>query len=110
MSAKKLDEQGRFRGYTTAFRMSPEEHTELNHFVALSGLSKQDYMIKRALNKEIIVMGNMRTFKALRNHMDKFIISAKRCIENQEKIDDEALNMMKYVVDILEGLSKDVEE
>lgn len=108
MSAKKLDEQGRFRGYTTAFRMSPEEHEELNQRVALSGLTKQEYMIKRALDKEIIVVGNMRTFKALRNRIDEFIVSANRCIDNQEKIDDATLSMMKYVVEILESLSKEV--
>lgn len=110
MSAKKLDEQGRFRGYTTAFRMSREEHEELNQRVVLSGLTKQEYMIKRALDKEIIVVGNMRTYKALRNRIDEFIVSANRCIDNQEKIEEETLNMMRYVVDILEGLSKDVEE
>lgn len=33
MSAKCLDHQGRWRGKTIAFRMSPEEDSQLNIFV-----------------------------------------------------------------------------
>jgi|AKZA01.1.fsa_nt_gi hypothetical protein len=67
MSKKNVDQYNRFRGYTTAFRMSPEEHAELNKRVALSGLTKQDYMIGKAIDREIVLVSNKRTHKALRN-------------------------------------------
>lgn len=107
MSAKKLDAKGRFRGYTTAFRMSFEEHEKLNKRVALSGLEKQEYMIQRALDKTIVVKGNMRTYKALRNQIDTLNDNLCRYIESDILIGYEELEMMKYIVELLKGLSKE---
>lgn len=107
MSAKKLDAKGRFRGYTTAFRMSPEEHEELNKRVALSGLEKQEYMIKKALDKTIVVKGNMRTYKALRNQIDELNENLCKYTNCGILIGADELEMMKYIVEIIKGLSKD---
>lgn len=107
MSAKKLDAKGRFRGYTTAFRMSPEEHEELNKSVALSGLEKQEYMIQRALDKTIVVKGNMRTYKALRNQLDELNENLCKHMNCGISISAEKLEMMRYIIEIVNGLSKD---
>lgn len=45
MSAKNLDNKGRFRGKIVSFRMSAEENDMLDSFVRLSGHTKQDYII-----------------------------------------------------------------
>ena len=58
MSAKNRDEHNRWRNKTVAFRMSPEESNELDMRVKLSGLTKQDYLINRALQRDIVVVGN----------------------------------------------------
>ncbi len=47
MSAKVKDEHNRWRNKVVAFRMSPEEDTQLETAVKLTGLTKQDYIIKR---------------------------------------------------------------
>ena len=107
MSGKKLDAKGRFRGYTTAFRMSPEEHEELNKRVALSGLEKQEYMIQRALDKTVVVKGNMRTYKALRNQIDELNSNLYKYMNSGISIGVDELEMIKYVVEIVKGLSKD---
>lgn len=49
MSEKRFDNYNRWRSKTVAFRMSPEEADELDVQVALSGLSKQDYLIQCCL-------------------------------------------------------------
>lgn len=49
MSAKNLDNKNRWRSKTIAFRMSPEEAQQLDVKVKLSGLTKQDYLIRRSL-------------------------------------------------------------
>jgi hypothetical protein len=49
MSAKNIDSQGRWRNKTVAFRVSPEEEEQLERFVRLSGLTKQDYITRRLL-------------------------------------------------------------
>ena len=53
MSAKCLDSQGRWRNKTVAFRVSPEEDELLETAVRLSGLTKQDYIIRRLQEKEV---------------------------------------------------------
>lgn len=71
MTAKARDRCNRWRNVTVAFRMSPEENEHLNHLVHLSGMTKQDYIIARLLQKEIVVHGNPRVYKALKERMDK---------------------------------------
>jgi len=69
MSAKNLDRHNRWRSKTVAFRVSPEEWEHFEKIVALSGLTKQDYLIERTLQRDIIVQGNPRVYKALKNQM-----------------------------------------
>ena len=49
MSRKNLDQKGRVRGKIVSFRVSPEEWEMLNRKVALSGHTKQDYIISSIL-------------------------------------------------------------
>lgn len=69
MSQKSRDAQGRWRNKVVAFRMSPEENELLNIRVRSSGLTKQDYIIHRLLGWEIVVQGNPRVFKALKEQL-----------------------------------------
>ena len=69
MSLKNLDQHNRWRSKTVAFRMSPEENGILDFLVSISGLTKQDYITDRLLNREITVIPNSRVQKALRNNM-----------------------------------------
>ena len=51
------------------FRMSPEEDEQLETAVRLSGLTKQDYIIRRLQDRDVVVQGNPRVYKALRNEL-----------------------------------------
>ena len=44
-----------------AFRVSPEEDELLETAVRLSGLTKQEYIIRRLQEKEIVVVGNPKS-------------------------------------------------
>ena len=57
MSHKNRDEHNRWRNKTVAFRVSPEEDEQLEIFVKLSGLTKQDYITRRLLEKEVVGPG-----------------------------------------------------
>ena len=46
-----LDQQGRWRNKVVAFRMSPEEDAVLEAKVRLSGLTKQEYIIRRLTDR-----------------------------------------------------------
>ena len=66
---KNLDYKGRWRNKTVAFRVSEEEAKLIDDLVALSGLTKQDYIIRRLQCRDVVVQGNPRVYKALRNQM-----------------------------------------
>ena len=44
-----------------AFRVSPEEDEQIEAAVRLSGLTKQDYITRRLLCREVVVQGNPRS-------------------------------------------------
>ena len=60
MSEKNLDPQGRMRSKTVAFRRSPEEADLLQRYADMSGMTKQDYLISRVLQREVTVIPNKR--------------------------------------------------
>ena len=78
MSVKRRDNKNRWRNKTVAFRVSPEENDLINTQVALSGLSKQDYIIKRLLCRDIVVQGNPRVYKALKDKLDEVLAELRR--------------------------------
>jgi hypothetical protein len=69
MSLKIYDGQGRRRNKTVSFRISPEEDIQLEKAVTLSGLTKQDYIVRRLQCRDVVVQGNPRVYKALRNQL-----------------------------------------
>lgn len=105
MSRKVTDVQGRWRSKTVSFRMSPEENALLDSYARLSGMTKQDYMIARLLQKEIVVQGNPRVYKALRNQLDAVLMELRR-IESAGQMEPERMDQMEYMLKIMEGLNE----
>lgn len=105
MSRKVTDAQGRWRSKTVSFRMSPEENTLLDSYAQLSGMTTQDYMIARLLQKEIVVQGNPRVYRALRNQLDAVLMELQR-IESAGQMEPERMDQMEYMLKIMEGLNE----
>ena len=78
MSARNVDKHNRFRCITVGFRVSPEEHEHINKAVAMSGLSKQEYCYRRCLERDIVVQGNPRVYKALKDQLAEVLVELKR--------------------------------
>ena len=98
-----LDYKGRWRNHTVAFRVSDEESKLLNELVALSGLTKQDYITRRLLCRDVVVQGNPRVYKALKQELAAVLAELQR-IEAGNGIDEELLNLIELVSVILGGL------
>lgn len=103
---KTLDEKGRWRSLTVAFRMSPEENADLNTRVKLSGLTKQDYIIRRLAERDVVVQGNPRVYKALRNQMTAILEELRR-IENAGGADGEFLALLRLVTDTVNEMKEE---
>ena len=106
MSLKNTDNYNRFRNITVGFRVSPEENELLNKVVALSGLPKQEYCYRKCMNRNVVVQGNPRVFKALKNQLADVLSELQR-IEAGNKIDYELLDLIKTISDILGGLKEE---
>ena len=91
MSEKRLDARNRWRNVVVAFRMSPEEAQELNVKVALSGLSKQNYIIQCLLKHEIRVVGGMKVARKVRIHLDTILDELQSLDDSDRNVDIEEL-------------------
>lgn len=85
------------------FRMSPEESKALNIRVKLSGLTKQDYIIKCLSGPSIEVTGNPRVYKALRDQMAQIYDELKRICDGDE-MTEEQLFTLQLIAQTLQGL------
>lgn len=108
MSKKVYDKKNRHRNKTVSFHMSPEENELLNKFVALSGLTKQDYLIKRALRKQIVIQGNPRVAKSFRIQLKEIITELQR-VETLNDTNSDLLELISFTTKVLEGLNVEKE-
>ena len=103
MSAKNRDKHNRFRNITVGFRVSSEENEQINIAVSLSGLTKQDYIVKRLLCRDVIVQGNPRVYKALK-HQLAAVLEELRRVESGHSVNDELLSTIQLITRTLDGL------
>ena len=108
MSRKVKDRCNRWRSKTVGFRMSPEENELLNCFVRLSGMTKQDYIIARLLQREVIVQGNPRVYKAVRNELFQILSELER-LRNGAEMDEDRMDRMDFMIDILRKMKEDTD-
>jgi len=103
MSLKNRDEHMRWKNKTVAFRVSPEEDALLETYVKLSGLTKQDYITRRLLGQDVVVQGNPKVYKALREQLITVLEELKR-IRSGESINDDLLDVIRMISEILYGM------
>ena len=105
MSAKNRDEHNRWRNVTIAFRVSPEENESINMRVKLSGLTKQDYITSRCQERDVVVVGNPRVFKALKNELDALLTRLQE-IQNSSEMDEAMHETIQVVAKTLDGMCR----
>ncbi len=76
----------------------------IDEMVALSGLSKQDYIITKLLNNDVVVKPNPRVYKALRDKIDE-MIGLLNANVSKEGIDSHSLEIIKTIISIYSGLN-----
>ena len=103
-----LDQQGRWRNKVVAFRLSPEADEVLEANVKLSGLTRQEDIIRRLTDREITVVGNPRVYKALRGQMELIYQELQR-LTVDEKVPPDLLETLQMVALTLNGLKEECE-
>ena len=100
---KNVDSKGRWRNRNVGFRVSEEEAKLLDDLVELSGLAKQDYILRRLLNREVVVQGNPKVFKALKHQMTQIYEELKR-LEAVSDDNEELLIVVEMIATIMKGM------
>lgn len=106
MSLKNRDNHNRWHNKTVAFRVSPEEDRQIETFVKLSGLTKQDYITRRLICKDVVVQGNPRVYKALRDQLAA-VLNELRRIEMGGSVSDELLGVIEMIAAIMDGMKEE---
>lgn len=106
MSEKNRDDHNRWRNKTIAFRVSPEEDSQINRLVALTGLTKQDFITQHLLQHQFVVYGNSRVYKALREELRRLSEELSR-LEKASPENDDLMETSKFALQILADMRKD---
>ena len=106
MSEKNLDRHGRLRSKTVAFRMSPEEANLLNKLVAISGMTKQDYIISKLSDTTVKVVPSSRMQKGMEEAMLLIYRELLR-IADADSVSSELAALMEKVGSIFADLTED---
>lgn len=103
LSSRSYDRKGRWRNLTVAFRVSPEEREEIRTRVKLSGLTQQEYIIRRLQDQDIVVVGSPRLYKALKEQMRQIFLELQR-IEKGGEVSQELQETIRLVTKIYDGM------
>ena len=106
MSLKNMDNKNRWRSKTVSFRVSPEEDAQIETAVRLSGLTKQDYITRRLLCRDVVVQGNPRVYKALRDRFAAVLGELRRI---EAGAGDELLDTIELIAAIMDGMKEECE-
>ncbi len=94
------DRHNRVRNITVGFRVSPEENELINAAVAISGLPKQEYCYRRCLCQDVVVQGNPRVYKGLKDSLEAVLIQLKR-LTSIDEVSPELLESIHLIATVL---------
>ena len=103
MSAKNVDDHNRFRSRTIGFRVSPEEDEQINLVVSLSGMTKQEYIVAKLLDRSINVKGNCKVHRAVYDRLTEVLRELQR-IKDSSGIDSELSSNIALISELLDKL------
>lgn len=99
-----MDAKGRRRCKTIAFRMSPAEADQLDLRVALSSLSKQEYITKCLLEGTFTVVATTRMRKAVKERVGPVVTELRR-IRRAADMDDELVESLETLAAFAESFA-----
>ena len=71
--------------------------------VRLSGLTKQDYIIKRLQEKDVVVVGSPRVYKALKNELARVLNELQR-IEGGGEVSRDLIDTIELIMLTMQGM------
>ena len=94
----------RYRCKTLIFAQSNVEKERINNLVYLSGMSKQDYIIRRLLTEEVIAIPNIKVQK----HIREMLIEINCQLIEQLKLWNEPTLETKEIISVISLMMNDM--
>lgn len=107
MKQKENKDHNRYRNVNVGFRVTPQEADEIHRAALLSGMNKQDYILKRLRNHEIVVVPNSRLYKLIIEQTEYLATELGKLIRSGKKIDPELKATVELLVTTLNGMKGD---
>lgn len=104
----KQDNSRRMKNKTVVFRVTEEELKLITSMADISGMLRQEYLLKRALKQSIAVYPNSRMYKMLKNKMAEILDELQR-IEAGEDVDDKLIDLIMFMTNVMKQLGEDEE-
>lgn len=82
--------------------MTDQEQHELEKRIALSGMQKQDYLIKSSLHQKVVVIGNRLLFQKMDVQLSDIKTELSR-IQTMSELEEKTLAPLKTVLEMLES-------
>lgn len=86
-------DKNRKRNLTVSFRATPEENELVNLLARTAHMTKQEYIMAKLTDTQIVVKPNSRTYRALKDEMLKVCAELSRVRRAGDMSDDLALRV-----------------
>lgn len=106
MPDKNRDRQNRWRSKTITFHVSPQENELIDELARLSGKTKQEFLTTNMLNRNIVVQGNPKVYRALKLKMQEFIYELRK-LQRTDQLSPEYIELMKMICEVYKGMKED---
>lgn len=105
---QRMNDRGRKRNQSVTVRMSPEENAQLMLEAKLAGMTRQEYIIQRVRDKRVVVLGNPRVYKALREQFAA-VLGELRRVEAGASVDPDLMDTIRMIASIMGGMKEDAD-
>lgn len=101
--------EARKRSKTIAFWVTPEQAAEIDEMVRTSGLTKQDYLLMHALEREVVIVPSSRVVKNLREKSER-IATRLEALASASELDDALLDDLRWLAGLMAAFARYGEE
>lgn len=101
---KKADKHARVRNQILNFRTTPEERKKIEDRIALSGLTKSEFLIQSCMNQKIVVHGNVKVFTEINKQL-AVIMERITSTDFPENLDEYVLENLRTIMELSAGLN-----
>lgn len=90
--------------------MTPRQAAEIDELARLSGLAKQDYLARRALDKQVVVVPSSRVVRSIKCYAERIADRLDALTSAHPLDDDILLNELRWLSGLMAAFARYGEE